>query len=113
MSAIRRASSPTTTSARCSSRTQFMFMDDHTVAQIAPSGAFLQTYSIPCNDPLLSADEVAKLCTANGLSGTQQEPVVIGRRNVEGGNRQDDRRHTDYRAVIGMKGDLNDNWHYD
>ncbi|HEV2363034.1 MAG TPA: TonB-dependent receptor [Caulobacteraceae bacterium] len=92
---------------------EFMFMDDHTVAQIAPSGAFLNTYSIPCNDPLLSADEVNKLCTVNGLGPTQQEQVVIGRRNVEGGNRQDDLRHTDYRAVIGMKGDLNENWHYD
>ncbi|MHB8531019.1 MAG: TonB-dependent receptor, partial [Caulobacteraceae bacterium] len=96
----------------------FMFMDDHTVAQIAPSGAFGFTYSIPCSDPLLSANEAQAICGQYGLptgptSTASNNSVIILRRNVEGGNRQDDLRHTDYRAVIGMKGDLNDNWHYD
>ena len=93
---------------------EFMFMDDHTVAQIAPSGAFGFTYTIPCSDPLLSAQEVQLICGEYGLQPNQSNSnVIILRRNVEGGNRQDDLRHTDYRAVIGMKGDLDANWHYD
>ena len=32
--------------------------------------------------------------------------VLIGRRNVEGGGRDDDLEHTDYRIVAGIKGDL-------
>src|SRR5205823_3973948 len=31
--------------------------------------------------------------------------VYIGRRNVEGGGRDDDVRHTDYRVVAGLRGD--------
>ena len=35
---------------------EFMFMDDRSVAQIAPSGAFLgaATFSVNCNNPLWS-----------------------------------------------------------
>jgi len=97
---------------------QFMFMDDHTVAQIAPSGAFFVTATIPCSDPLLSANELQAICGQYGLptgpgSTAVNNSVIVAKRNVEGGNRQDDLRHTDYRAVIGVKGDLGDNWHYD
>ncbi|MDQ2859871.1 MAG: TonB-dependent receptor [Pseudomonadota bacterium] len=97
---------------------EFMFMDDHTVAQIAPTtvgGG--HTYNISCTDPLLSPQEVATICTNAGIDpaapGASNPDVVILKRNVEGGNRQDNLRHTDYRAVVGLKGDLNDNWHYD
>ncbi|MEI9850436.1 MAG: hypothetical protein WDN24_05750 [Sphingomonas sp.] len=37
----------------------------------------------------------------------------ILRRNVEGGGRQDDRQHTSYRGVLGLKGDLGSVWSYD
>jgi outer membrane receptor protein involved in Fe transport len=93
--------------------TQVMFMDDHTVAQIAPSGIFGQTFNIACNNPLLSADEVSKLCTAAGLGPTDTASLAVLRRGVEAGNRQADLRHTDYRLVIGAKGDINDDWSYD
>ena len=95
---------------------EFMFMDDHTVAQIAPSGIFGVTTSIACNDPLLSAQEVNEICTKAGVDPTAPGAAgtaIILKRNVEGGPRQFDLRHTDYRAVVGLKGDLNDNWHYD
>src|SRR6185312_10262457 len=39
--------------------------------------------------------------------------TYIGRRNIEGGNRQADLRHTSYRMNIGVKGDLGNNWSYD
>jgi outer membrane receptor protein involved in Fe transport len=40
-------------------------------------------------------------------------PLYIGRRNVEGGGRQDDLRYQSYRAVLGVRGNLNDEWSYD
>ena len=36
---------------------EFMFMDDRTVAQIAPSGNFGNTFSLNCDNPLLSAQQ--------------------------------------------------------
>ncbi len=106
---------------------EFMFMSDHTVAQIAPSGMFLGsgTAAIPagfpnagapnglwqtnCSNPFLSAQEVSLLCPAGTGPGGSTLPnaqLLMGRRNVEGGNRQDDLTHTSFRLVIGSKGDL-------
>jgi len=59
---------------------EFMFMDDRTVAQIAPSGNFGNTYTINCDNPLLSAEQAGQLCApANlivGYLGTY--PMVPG-----------------------------------
>jgi outer membrane receptor protein involved in Fe transport len=97
----------------------FMFMDDLSSAQIAESGDFGQTAAIPCNNPLLSAAEVQALCVTPGYS-TAAAPTVgtalndyLLRRNVEGGPRISTLEHTDYRAVVGLKGDLDANWHFD
>ncbi|WP_205598286.1 TonB-dependent receptor [Caulobacter sp. 17J65-9] len=100
---------------------QLMFMDDHTQAQVAPSGLFISQFAVPCDNPLLSADQVAAMCTATGVVDTDPlapgnqglAQVQIGRRNVEGGGRLDDLRHTSYRGVVGVRGDLNPDWNYD
>jgi outer membrane receptor protein involved in Fe transport len=112
---------------------QAMFMDDRTVAQIAASGIFLQTMNVNCDNPLLSADAFNKFCgagvdqdgdPANGVQPcVDSDPVApgmqcdasiaIGRRNAEGGGRQDSRQHTSFRLVFGSRGDIGDNWHYD
>ena len=42
-----------------------------------------------------------------------QSLLLIGRRNIEGGDRQDDIRHTAYRMNIGARGDLGNCWSYD
>ncbi len=92
----------------------FMFMDDQTVAQIAPSGSFYgdNNYTIPCDDPLLSAAQANTLCGA--LAGTPVDSsALIGRRNVEGTGRVSDIEHEDYRLVLGSKGDLGSGWNYD
>jgi outer membrane receptor protein involved in Fe transport len=153
---------------------ELMFMDDHSDAQIAPSGDFFNTNTINCDNPMLSTQQRNLVCRpatyvpsdavvtfdAKGnpkfksdfgnLVG--QEPIFtyttpgcekivplpatcklvglagftpattflngpnggtfvkgiayIGRRNVEGGGRDDDIRHTDYRIVAGMRGDV-------
>jgi outer membrane receptor protein involved in Fe transport len=91
---------------------EFSFHDDHTVAQIAPSGIFLGGFvtTVDFANPLLSdAWKTALNLTAPGDTAD----LFIGRRNVEGGGRQDDIRHTSYRGVIGVKGDISDSWSYD
>ena len=150
-----------------------MFMDDHTDAQIAPSGDFGNTATINCDNPFLSAQQRATICVtpvydptdANPTLNSKGQPVyksnfgnlvganpifdpngpkictdpadpntcrpigIIGftpatefadgpgggtfeqahsyilRRNVEGGGRDDDVRHTDFRVVAGMRGE--------
>jgi iron complex outermembrane recepter protein len=102
---------------------EFMFMDDRTDAQIAAGGVFLgsgpgqppffSNYLINCNNPFLSAQQVKELCTDQNVPADGNALVGIGRRNVEGGGRNDDLRHTSYRAVVGMRGDISDGWTYD
>jgi outer membrane receptor protein involved in Fe transport len=95
-----------------------MFMDDHTDAQIAPSGDFGNTATINCDNALLSAQQLATICAPANLvgggaqfpniynTGTHTEAVAyILRRNVEGGGRDDDIRHDDFRVVGGVRGD--------
>jgi len=103
---------------------EFMFMDDRSLAQIAPSGAFPGagpastpsgvpdgTWLVNCDNPYLSATEVTDWCGGNTAAGDIH--VAIRRRNVEGGPRFDDLGHTSYRAVFGIRGDINDVWSYD
>lgn len=126
---------------------EFMFMDDRTVAQIAPSGNFGNTLTVNCDNPLITAAQYPIICgdgenLINGFLGnfplaagapynpnpgaaplTFFDPVTgtpynlaylqVLRRNVEGGPRQSDLQHTNYRGVVGAKGDLSDVWSYD
>jgi outer membrane receptor protein involved in Fe transport len=103
---------------------EFQFMDDHSVSQIAPSGAFLGSgiglppfygnYVVNCSNPFLSAAQAATLCNGvNKPATTDDVTVLIGRRNVEGGGRQDDLRHTSYRGVAGVRGSFSEAWTYD
>jgi outer membrane receptor protein involved in Fe transport len=110
------------------------FMDDRSVAQIAPGnnngGITVNSTGISginCDNPFLSAQQAAFLCTASGLplgsvydaQGNYVAPqgiasgVLLARRNVEGGNRRDDIRHTTYRIVGGVKGELFGPFRYD
>ncbi|HTW36027.1 MAG TPA: TonB-dependent receptor [Rhizomicrobium sp.] len=118
----------------------FMFTDDYTVAEIAPSGLFLGTGTINgadvqvnCSNPLMTAQENKLLCGGlpldafvanplyaaggyyNGLGNLTpgQSTLEIGRRDIEGGDRLNDLRHTSYRMSVGARGDLGDGWSYD
>jgi iron complex outermembrane receptor protein len=91
---------------------EFGFHDDHTVAQIAPSGLFGVPITLHGDNPFLTA----AWRTALGLTGTTEAntvDVVIQRRNVEGGGRQADLRHTSFRTVAGVKGEIAKYWDYD
>ena len=92
----------------------FMFMDDNSTGQIAPSGSFLGDvdFQIPCNDPLLSKAQASTLCGAS--AGTNAiASAAIGRRDVEGAPRSQTTEHFDFRMVVGARGDIGDGWHYD
>ena len=96
---------------------EFMFMDDVSTAQVAASGDFFNTNTINCDNPLLTTQQRTVLCSADnvtvGADGVTRANVYIGRRNVEGGGRQDVLTHTTYRAVLGAKGDLGRGVSYD
>jgi iron complex outermembrane receptor protein len=90
--------------------TNFMFMDDKSVSQIAPSGIFVDTRTFNCSNPFLSTDELNAWCAGNTANTTT---LLIGRRNVEGGPRQQIQEHEDFHEVLGVKGKISDAWEYD
>jgi len=108
---------------------QFFFMDDKTHQVVAPAALFKDSnpldptgagdYYTNCSNPLLSAQEAGILCTPAQIAADKANPgsalaeLRIGRRNVEGGGRSTDFEHTNYRAVVGTKGDFADAWSYD
>ncbi len=47
---------------------EFMFMDDHTLAQIAPSGDFANTNTINCDNAFMSAQQRGVICGPPGYS---------------------------------------------
>ena len=110
---------------------ELSFNVNDTGAQIAPSGVFGggiagQSGGINCDNPFLSAQQVDFLCGSNGLSGATNydangnylpgdvaSGVLVLRRNVEGGARIDTLRHTTFRQVIGLRGQINEAFDYD
>ncbi|MBV9697982.1 MAG: TonB-dependent receptor [Gammaproteobacteria bacterium] len=107
---------------------EFGFMNDRTTTAIAPSGLFQGNptdptgngnFNVNCSNPLLSAQEAALLCTPAQIAADRANPgsasanVNIGRRNVEGGGRVSFYEHSNYRAVLGTRGELADGWGYD
>ena len=111
-----------------------MFMDDHTIAQIAPSGFFQgPAYYIPCNNGFLSAAQATSIGCGTAYEGGVTAPPAGGGTAVNlspagtpvgsvatttgfrflNANRQDDLRHTDYRIVLGSRGEIADGWRYD
>jgi iron complex outermembrane recepter protein len=121
--------------------TEFMFMDDNTRGNYAPSGLFLGTGTATSNglgtgnvytncgvgaygnagmNPYITASEFGSLC---GPGGTFAQPgdapvpgdiqLLLGRRNVEGGPREDTYTHTTMRSVFGLRGEITTDWNYD
>ena len=122
----------------------FMFTDDRTVEQLAPSGLFLGSgilsHSLDlvnCGNPLMTPQENQTLCgelagdrlvtvgghtywngAGNIFNGAGNPAggsslLEIGRRNIEGADRQTDLDHASYRMQIGARGDFGDGWSYD
>jgi len=88
------------------------FANNLTAGQIAESGTFFaEEYWLPRTNPLFpqvfldSLDQYVPVSAEYG--------VYIGKRNVEGGPRSSNFQHDAFRAVVGVKGALTDNWDYD
>jgi len=90
-----------------------MMMDDQSDAQIAESGSFGRFMTINCNNPMLSAAEVAAFCTSHGYGPNDMAPIAINRRGVEGGGRSDNLSHESFRLTLGLKGEIDKVWSYD
>jgi len=91
----------------------FMYMDDHTFSQAAPSAYFQgNVYPINCDNPLMSAQQAGLLCGAGAGTDTSVN-TFIGYRFASDVSRRDDLRHTDYRLNFGARGALIDGWTYD
>ncbi|HET8692081.1 MAG TPA: TonB-dependent receptor, partial [Steroidobacteraceae bacterium] len=94
--------------------TQLMFNDYSSVAQIAPSGNFFDTTTINCDNPLLPAANLADIgCGPDEVAAGTSVSMYIGRRNVEGGGRQQSFANNSFRAVTGVRGSINEAWGYD
>uniref|UniRef100_UPI00356A8131 TonB-dependent receptor domain-containing protein n=1 Tax=Brevundimonas sp. TaxID=1871086 RepID=UPI00356A8131 len=93
---------------------QLMFSDYSSVAQIAPSGNFFSTSDINCDNPLLGTQQRTTIgCTAGDIVAGNRREMFVGRRNVEGGGRQDSLNFESYRGVAGVRGELTPGWNYD
>ena len=121
---------------------EFMFLDDKTEAQIAPSGNFANTFSINCDNAFMSEQAFDIVCGDPGNlvsgfvgnfpltpnTGGPDDPLIffdstgspytqgffqIFKRNVEGGPRIANFKHQTYRAVAGMRGDITNAFSYD
>ncbi|HET9106146.1 MAG TPA: TonB-dependent receptor [Steroidobacteraceae bacterium] len=90
-----------------------MFMDDQSLAQIAPSATFFNAFKVNCNNPFLSPSEVTSWCTDEGLGPNGFASMYIGRRNIEGGARVDNLEHVEFLENLGLKGQINSAWTYD
>jgi iron complex outermembrane receptor protein len=108
----------------------FMFMDDQTNAQIAPSGLFRNSgpnlssgYTINCNNPLLgTATDFHGLTQAQELGCAAAVPGAPGGQLINLQSigyrfaavpRVSDFTHTDYKIDVGFRGDLGSGWSYD
>lgn len=91
----------------------FMFMDDHSVSQVAPSAIWSgRAYDINCDNPFLSAQQANILCgSAAGTNTIVQSWVAM--RAVGGEGRRNDMRHTNYRFTAGVRGEIASGWRYD
>jgi outer membrane receptor protein involved in Fe transport len=94
--------------------TQLMYTNYRSIAQIAPGGIFFDSSSVNCGNPLLSAQQAGAIgCTPAMIAADDPTTLYIGRRNVEGGGRQQSFRNTMFRGVLGVRGDISSMWQYD
>jgi outer membrane receptor protein involved in Fe transport len=100
----------------------FMFMNDRSITAIAPSGLFEGSGTSPnggflvnCNNPLLSPQQAATICSPADIASGASADLVIGRRSIEGGPRASIYEHQNYRAVVGGRGEVPylEGWKYD
>ena len=94
--------------------TQLMFSDYSSIAQIAPGGDFFELTPVNCDHPLMSLQQATSLgCTPEMIAAGDSVDLYIGRRNVEGGGRESAFENSSFRALVGVRGAITENWDYD
>lgn len=89
----------------------FMYMNDHTFSQAAPSALFQgTTFTINCDNPFLSASQATTLCGTGAGTAQTQDTFIGYRLSVP---RRDDLRHEDFRYTAGVRGDIAEGISYD
>ncbi len=90
------------------------FNDYESIAQIAPGGNFFDTNVVNCDNPLLPSGSLAAIgCDAAAIAAGTPTIMYIGRRNVEGGGRQQQFGNEGFRGTVGLRGAINEAWDYD
>lgn len=99
---------------------EVMYTRSNVTSNLAPSGTFFNTFSIPIGNPFLSTAGRAALCAAYTISpancvpgNTTEFSVDIGRRFVELGPRINDFRNKTLQTVVGVQGLIGGSWTYD
>ena len=98
---------------------EFMFLQDRTATQFAPSGLFSGTgavvgqsyFEVNCNNPFLSVSQATALCGA--AAGTSAKGRMLAGYRFAAVPRSDAFLHESYRINLGIKGDLGEGWSYD
>jgi iron complex outermembrane recepter protein len=100
--------------------TDFGFLDDRTLEQIAPGGLFAGsgptgTINVNCNNPFLGASQAAAIgCNdPTFVNGQNQVAIITPGLRFAGIPRTTDFDHTDYRFVVGARGDLPYGFNYE
>ncbi len=96
-------------------------MHDQTQTQVAPTALFQGDgvtddggFLVNCNNPLMTAQQAAAItCSAADIAAGATKDLYIGRRNIEGGPRQFEYDHDNFRVVVGSKGELGGPFTYD
>ncbi len=90
----------------------FMFMDDHSISQVAPSAIWSgRPFTVNCDNPLMSDSQKQILCGSTTSTADATTQVVY--RAASGQPRRNDMRHTNYRFTAGFRGAIDDVWSYD
>lgn len=111
---------------------ELTFAQNEVPQQLAPTPAFPSTVEVNPESPFFSADVQAALATlreldplgdGSNIGDTNGDGVIdgddnvfldlIGRRMVENGPRQAIDTRNAFRFMVGMEGDINDNWGFD
>jgi len=99
---------------RVTAYAEMQFMDARDNSQIAPSGIFFDPVSQVNEDNPLINDAFRNIfCVPYDVEPGGDCGVLLGRRNVEGGPRNEDRNHQMTRFVAGFRGNLTDSWTFD
>lgn len=101
---------------------EVFFTRSNVTLNLAPSGTFGATLSVPIGNPFITAPVRQQLCTAYGISAANCVPgsttpfaASISRRFVEAGPRIQRYDNTSFQYTIGMRGAIPmlDSWSYD